>query len=149
MCRTEPVNNNCWTCSDTSLASLAGLCFLTFLACKFVAAYTGFTEYWCSSAAPGGAWLHCSCPLWHAPGGGEAAQHIRGVPAGGGGELWGVSPSNGHPKEGDQAFRENKVNMFCQNICRLQFLIERTIWGNLQKYNCWELIAVLSIGQKS
>ena len=42
--------------------------------------------------------------------GGEAGEHLRGVPAGGGGELRGVSSGNGHPKEGSQAFRANKVN---------------------------------------
>ena len=38
-------------------------------------------------------------------------EHIRGVPAIGGGKLRGVPAGNGHPREGDQASREVKVRI--------------------------------------
>ena len=39
-------------------------------------------------------------------------EHIRCVPAGGGGELRGVPAGNGHPRESGQAFKEVEVSKF-------------------------------------
>ena len=69
-------------------------------------------------------------------------QHIRGVPAGGGGELRGVPAGYGHTGEGSQAYRATEVSQICHNLFNFNYLCN-TIWSIFRS----ETIIIQLIGE--
>ena len=95
--------------SDTLLGCLATLCFVSFIGCEYLI-FLVITLWICVNSGL----YHCPCLcdwlLWGGKGKGGAGGHIRGVPAGGGGELWGVLASNGNTSSSCQAYQDDKVS---------------------------------------